>query len=121
MKMNRMVFMLDLKKFVNVAKTRKVTNEDRKPFLTIGFDPEELIQLKNLDHNELLGLMMFCGIRVYDGMPLCVLEDDEMRMAYVIWRAEMIKQKTKEILPEVRRGIKWIDYLRKAAQIVSQY
>lgn len=108
--------MVNLKRFAGLHKKKTVTDEDREDFKTIGFDPNELLQLKEMNHKELTGLMIFCGIHVFNGVPLLVLEEDEMRMAYLIWRAEQINQRKLELAPKWERGIRWLQYIQEAMQ-----
>lgn len=109
--------MLNLKHYANQARNRIITDMDREVFKTIGFDPEELQQLKDMSEKELKLLMLFCGIRVYNEMPLVALEEDEMRMAYVIWRSEKVKEKKREVSEKMERGMKWANHLLRAAKI----
>lgn len=112
--------MLNLKSYARQANRKVTTNKDQEVFKTIGFDPEELEQLKEMDETELKLLMIFCGIRVYNEMPLCALEEDEMRMAYVIWRADKIKEKRQEVSKKMERGIKWTERLLDLTKIWSR-
>lgn len=66
----------------------------------LEWDPNELLELKVMSRRDLLGLMMFCDIRVYEDTPVISCTEDEMRMAYLSWRcfysaAERIKYKRK--------------------------
>lgn len=112
--------MLDLKAYAKQASERIITDQEREVFKTVGFDPEELWQLKEMNEKELRLLMVFCGIRVFNEVPLLVLEEDEMRMAYIIWRSDRVKEKKREIARKVERGIKWTEHLLNAAQIWSR-
>lgn len=103
--------MFDLKQLSEIGRKQAVKAKDREVFATIEFDPNELKQLKNMDEKELQGLLMFCGIRSFNGIPSYVLEENEMRMAFVLWRAEKIKEKKEAILPKLERGIKWTSKL----------
>lgn len=97
---------MDLKLYIRMVEVRRVTEKDRKDFETMTFEPDELLQIKKMSRKELLKLMWFCGIRAFNDVPIIVLEDNDMRMAYTIWRAERIKKKRDEIRPKVERGIK---------------
>lgn len=110
--------MLYLKHFAQMALDDKSCIKDYTLFRTLGFDPEELLQLRDMNNEELKGLMMFCGIRVYKRVPLIVMEKDEMRMAYLEWRANRIEEKKAEVKPKVERGVKWINYLQQAVEIM---
>lgn len=111
---------MDLKFYAGKAKEKVITDKDREVFKTIGFDPEELQQLKKMDERELKLLMTFCGIRVFNEMPLVALEEDEMRMAYVLWRADKIKEKNREVAKKMERGIIWTERLLNVAKIWSR-
>lgn len=97
-----------------MARVKKITEVDRKEFETLEFDPDELVQLKEMSRGNLKELMIFCGIRVFNGVPFVVMEPDEMRMAYLVWRAERINKRKERIMPFVERGIKWIQYIQEA-------
>ena len=105
---------MDLKEASRLALTHANFEKDYKRFKTIDFDPKELIQLKEMNGRQLQGLMIYCGIRVYDGVPLCVMEEDEMRMAYLVWRAELINEKKKFVRNLGKRGMKWMEQLQEA-------
>jgi len=109
-----------LKDLAQKALQDKYCLKNHKQFETIGFDPEELIQLKEMDHRELTGLMIYCGIHVYNGVPLLVLKDDEMRMAYLVWRASCIDVKKVEVTKKWGRGMKWFSYLRMAMELLEE-
>lgn len=110
--------MVYLKYFAHMALEDKRCKKDYNQFKTLGFDPDELLQLKEMNKKELIGLMMFCGIRVYNGVPLIVMRDDEMRMAYLAWRAMMIEEKKAEVRPKVERGIRCFDFLQKTVEVL---
>lgn len=112
--------MLDLRVYANKAKDKIITDKDREVFKTIGFDPDELWQLKEMKERELRLLMVFCGIRVCDGVPFVVMDEDEMRLAYVFWRADMVKEKNREVYEKMKRGIKWMEHFLGAAKIWSR-
>ena len=87
--------------------------KERNEFKTIKFNPEELIQLRDMNKKELTGLMVFCGIRVFNDVPLVVMEEEEMRTAYLGWRLLQTENLQEEISPEQKRGIKWIRILNQ--------
>ena len=67
---------------------------------TVEWDPNELLELSVMERKDLLGLMMVCDIRVYEGTPVLTCTEDELRMAYLSWRcfysvSERIKHKRK--------------------------
>lgn len=79
--------MADLSYYAYLPRVRPIKNEDYEPFNDVAFDLSELIQLKEMNTAELRGLMMFCDIRVYNDLPVIACTDDEMRLAYLSWRA----------------------------------
>ncbi|PGQ88211.1 hypothetical protein [Priestia megaterium] len=111
--------MIILKDLAQQALLDRYCLKNYKQFETIGFDPEELIQLKEMNHRELTGLMIYCGIHVYNGVPLVVLKEDEMRMAYLVWRASRVEVKGAEVTQKVERGIKWFNYFHQAVEILT--
>lgn len=110
---------MDLNLYIHLTEIRRITEKDRREFETLEFEPDELLQVKMLEKKELMQLMWFCGIRAFNGMPLVVLEDNDMRMAYVVWRSERIKKKKESIRPTVERGIKWITFIQKLAAEIT--
>lgn len=112
--------MLELKKYIERQKMNQATARDRDDFKTLGFDPRELQQLKDMSTNDLTGLMWFCGIHVFNGVPLLVMTDDEKRMAYLAWRVQRINEKKQELAPKVERGIRWANYLTKAVSLIAR-
>lgn len=111
--------MLNLKMYAKLVEARTITDKDREIFKTVGFDPEELWQVKEMNEDELKLLMLFCGIRVYEDTPVIVMNEDEMRMAYVLWRADMVKEKKREVSKQMERGMKWTRHFLNAAKIWS--
>jgi hypothetical protein len=98
----------------------RATEKDRESFETMDFEPDELLQIKMMNRKELLKLMWFCGIRAFNDVPIIVLPDNDMRMAYVVWRAERIKKKRDAIRPKVERGIKWLTRIQSwAAEAIN--
>lgn len=112
-----MVTLLNLKEYSKAGFERITPEEKKDEFKTIHFDPNELIMLKSMDHKELIGLMLFCGIRVYNGIPLVVMEEDEMRMAYVIWRSSKMNEEKERNGRYIERGIKWFNLIQKAIDL----
>lgn len=108
--------MLDLNVYAKLPEKRMVTEKDWEEFETVGFDPEELLQLKEMNRKELIGLMVFCGIRVFNEVPLIVLEEDEMRMAYLVWRADKMTRKKSKVAKRMERGIQWLNTFKKVAE-----
>lgn len=106
-----------LKRYSRTAEERTVTDKDRSKFKTVDFDPNELIQLKEMNKRELQLLMKFCGIRVFNGVPFVVMEENEMRMAYIVWRADQINEKKREWSVKLERGMKWTNHLLNAAKL----
>jgi hypothetical protein len=112
--------LLKLKQYVNRWKRGLLSASSREDFKTLGFDPDEIQQLAEMEDDELTALLLFCGIRVYKEMPLSVLYPDEKRMAYLVWRFQKIIEKKKEVLPKIERGIKCINYINNAVKILTQ-
>lgn len=112
--------MLKLIQYADRWKRGLTTPEDREDFKTLTFDPDEIQQLAIMEEDELTALLLFCGIRVYKGMPLSVLYPDEKRMAYLAWRALQISETKRELFPKVERGIRCIDFLNRVAKVVTQ-
>ena len=104
---------MELKECSRKAFKQVITDKDHKPFKTLGFDPDELLQLKDMDTKELQGLMIFCGIRVLNDVPIIVMDDEEMRTAYLAWRYVKIQDRKLEIGPYAERGVKWLKRLSK--------
>lgn len=111
--------MVKLAPFIEKVKDQSHSEKDHKFFKTIGFDPEELLEVKEMDEKELTYLMLFCNIRTFNDMPVEAMSEDEMRMAYVVWRAEKIKERSEQVSNYIRRGKKWTDYLTKALAIAT--
>ena len=113
--------MLPLKEVARLALDSNELIQDYRVFEKEDFDPNELQQLKEMNERELPGLMIYCGIRVYEGVPLCVMEEDEMRMAYVIWRADIVKKKKERLKKLGKRGLEWNEYLQKIMRMVDSF
>lgn len=111
--------MLDLKEIAKIPYRRYVRESDRDQFKTYGFDLNELNLLKDMEHNELLCLMLVCGIRVYNGIPLEVMRDDEIRMAYLVWRADQVNMKKAEIDEKVGRRLKWLNKINDVVKTLD--
>ena len=100
---------MNLKEYADKGFTHYRIVMDYKEFKTIGFDPDELLQLKNMSTKELIGLMLYCGIHVFNGVPLLVMSDDEMRTAYLGWRTLKIQERKNELRPKFWRIFKWMN------------
>ena len=111
--------MIELKRYAALGGTSTFTQQDRKVFQTVGFDPNELLQLQDMNNKELTHLMIFCGIRVFNGTPVCILGDDDMRLAYVLWRANLVNEKKLTIAKKAERGMKWINYMSRIAEVLG--
>ena len=88
---------------------RNVTEKDREIFDTISFDPLELIQLKEMNKEELKGLMAFCGIRMFRDTPVIACTEEEMRLAYLGWRAYRSLETRKVVLNKTREWLSRFD------------
>jgi hypothetical protein len=110
---------LNLKHAASIPKRRKVTQQDRDVFKTIEFDPNELLELRDMEYKELLLLMLFCGVRVFNEIPLIAMTEDEMRMAYILWRAHKIGEKKEDMKVRVERGIRWIEKIQKTVEFIT--
>jgi hypothetical protein len=101
---------------------RPITEKDREPLRKLSFEPYELIELKNMNTKDLRGLMCFCGIRVYEDMPVIACEDDELRMAYLVWRSYYSREKRVELnkkLAKVQKyGFKIFDEIKENLSII---
>lgn len=87
---------MDLFFYSTVYEMRRVTSKDQEKFQQITFDLSEISQLSIMNRDELLGLMAFCQIRRFNDFPVAVCTDDELRLAYCIWRGNKAKE-TKKI------------------------
>lgn len=111
---------MKLNELAKIAKVRNVSLNDYDVFKQVEFQPDELLQLKEMSHQELVNLMVFCGIRTFNDVPLIVLDDDEMRMAYLVWRSTWSKEKEEILTSHVERGMKWLNYLKQATFLFAQ-
>ncbi len=83
---------MDLFFYAKLPSLRRVTSKDYKAFQTMFFEPTELTQLKLMNREELLGLMAFAGIRVMNEIPIIACSEDQMRLAFCVWRGNHSKQ-----------------------------
>jgi hypothetical protein len=97
--------------YIALASVRPITEKDRKPLQRFSFDPQELKELKEMKTNELRGLMCFCGIRTFEELPVIACDDDELRMAYIVWRSYYSKEKRLVLNKKVNRFEKYMDLL----------
>ena len=87
-----------------LAKNQKDTPENLELLSQREVSERELLELRDMDRNTLLGLMKFCNIRVYDETPVVACTEDELKLAYVCWRSIVIKEK-KEKFSSINRKI----------------
>lgn len=111
--------MIDLKRYAAIGWSKHTQPMNIEAFKTLNFDPQEVMQLKEMDRKELMGLMLFCGVHVFNEVPLVVMEEDEMRMAYLGWRLLRIREKENEVKPKMERGIKWALNFREAVKLLG--
>lgn len=103
--------------YATLPAIRRVTPEDHANFHRMTWDPFELIELKQMHREDLLGLMVFCDIRAFNAMPVIACEDDELRLAYLAWRSILSKEcrtliasrvgRASRIIQSVTGGLKW--------------
>jgi hypothetical protein len=96
---------------------RRVTEEDRTSFHRMTWDPFELIELRQMRYTDLMGLMVFCDIRVFNDMPIIACTEDEMRLAYIAWRSVLSKacrvaitrkaERATGLFQKIMQGIQW--------------
>lgn len=111
--------MLNLKRIADIPAKRPFSLQERKDMQKTDFQPDELKQLKEMEEKELKLLLIFCGIRAYEGIPLEVMEEDEMRMAYVIWRAESFNEKRHKRSKWIERGLAWYELAQNTISMKS--
>lgn len=91
-----------------------VTREKQRQLQKIPFNPLELITLRGLSREELLAVMVFCDIRTLNGLPVAAMDDEELRMAYTLWRSDgQIEYKTKKR--------KFKRFIRQGVSLATQY
>jgi hypothetical protein len=103
--------------YATLPAIRRVTPEDQASFHRMTWDPFELIELKQMNREDLLGLMVFCDIRLFNEMPVIACEDDELRMAYLAWRSILSREcrtliagragRVSKLFQNVTEGLKW--------------
>jgi hypothetical protein len=108
---------MTLNYYATLPAIRRVTREDRTGFHRMTWDPYELIELKQMDREDLIGLMVFCDIRAFNEVPVIACQDDELRLAYLAWRSMLSKEcrmmvsgragQIEEFFKSVLEGIKW--------------
>ncbi len=81
---------------------RRITSKDHKQFDSVFFDLNELSQLQTMNKEELLGLMAFCQIRIFNHLPILACSEDEMRLAYCVWRGDKSKKEKKTMLNMIK-------------------
>jgi hypothetical protein len=79
--------------YVQLTKTRIVNEKDRQALIDTTFRKTELIEVQAMTRNELMLLMAFCDIRIFNDQPVISLTDNELRMAYIVWRGTFVKEK----------------------------
>lgn len=97
---------------IAMIRTNKFSKEKQLEFQKKPFDPMELLKLKRLNREELLCLMVFCEIRTLNGLPVAAMSDDEIRMAFVLWRAEG-QEERKSRQREAKRRIRILSRVAK--------
>ena len=87
---------------------------------SVEFNPKELLELKEMDERELRKLMMLCGIRVHNGMPVVAMNEEEMRTAYLAWKFTKIQEHYRTIQTKAERGLNWWHHLRQAIWVATE-
>lgn len=103
--------------YATLPLVRRVTEKDRQVFHRLSWNAFELIELKLMNQEELRGLMMFCDIRAFNGIPVLACTDDELRLAYVAWRSILSKEcravvlnktiKSQALFEKFTKGMLW--------------
>lgn len=112
--------MIDLQYYAYLPTVRNITKNDYKDFEDVALNPSELLDLKEMNQSELRGLMMFCGVRVFNDTPIVACTKEEMRMAYITWRSNKVAESrvhcfdetaswAKKILKLHRQTVNWFD------------
>lgn len=78
---------------IEKAKLNKHTRLDQKILKELPVSPYEIMQVHHLNQKDLRLLMFFCDIRVVQDIPIIAATDNEMRMAYILWRSGGIQEK----------------------------
>lgn len=81
--------------YVYLAKKRPIKPIDVERLTRKEISESEMLELRSMEGTDLLALMKFCGIRVYEGTPVIACTDDELKVAYVLWRSNGIKERKK--------------------------
>lgn len=82
--------------YAYLARKKTVTQLDVERLANNEVSDRELYELRTLSRKDLMSLMKFCSIRVYEETPIVACTDDELRMAFIFWRSyEIKKRKTK--------------------------
>lgn len=71
---------------LTAAQHNRITGELQNRLQRTPMTSHEMLKLKHLGRQDLMFLMMFTDIRVFNDLPVIAMEDDEMRMAYLVWR-----------------------------------
>ena len=108
---------MNLGYYAALPQIRRIEAKDVAELQTLEWDPDELLQLRVMNREELMGLMAFCGIRTYNDMPVIACEDDELRMAYFLWRGYYSLQKRQAIWPIAQR---WKNKLSRLYDLTMQ-
>lgn len=111
---------MNLKRYAALGGTNTFTWEDRFECQRTPFDPEELIQVKDMTDLELTHLMLFCGIRTFNDTPIVTLTEDDKRLAYVLWRVEQLKEQNKQLADKAERGVKWLKRFQQVVEVLTK-
>lgn len=82
-----------LKYYVYLATNGKNTEVEIDRIQRKEIYKSEIKELNELERDELLALMKFCEIRVYEDLPVIACTNDELKMAYIYWRSEGIRRR----------------------------
>lgn len=85
---------------IHLAKTNQTEESDVRMLRSRELGKNELSTVYSLNKEELLALMKFCDIRVYEETPVIACEDWELMTAFVAWRSVDVmgrKNKAKKI------------------------
>lgn len=100
--------------YAHIARKRTVTSLDVERLMNYEISDRELNELRILPRVDLLSLMKFCDIRTYEDTPVIACTEDELRLAYIIWRSQGIKKRKKKIVQLNRQ-------LKKVQRMLERY
>ena len=107
---------MTLRRFAKLPLFRPVLERDTEELRQLPWTPDELKELREVDRERLLGLMVVTGIRIFNELPVIACDDEELRMAFFVWRLAQHVEERRKATKKLRGFFKRLQFLEDGVE-----